>query len=353
MSKTKGILLTMLAASSFGFIPLFAVTAYADGFNPYTFSLFRSAFASLEIFIFIKIMKINLKVKTEQYFTLFKASLIGYCFMMLTLFMSYNYMATGLATTLHFIYPVAVMIGSIVFFKEKVSWKKIFALLISMVGIFFLMGFGSFESISVIGAALALVSGLFYAYYVLTVAYGNIKNLNSFVLAFYISLFNTFVLLFGSLVSGNFHTSYGVKGLISTVLVALVCNLIGMVAFQAGLKVISATAATIFSTFEPVTSLIIGVLVLSEILSWYHVTGSLLIIISVVIAAFAEKNSSEEETLEKQTVKKDRKHFYKNQKSLKDEEKCDYCGNEAVIEIYRDDKVHRLCIKCYTEQVKN
>ncbi len=329
MSKTKGILLTMLGASSFGFIPLLAVTAYSDGFNPYTFSLFRFAFGTIEIFIFLKIMKINYKIEKNMYFKIFKTSFIGYSLMIVTLVMSYNYMATGLATTLHFIYPVAVMVASIIVFKDKVSWKKIAALVVSMTGIIFLMGLGSFKSISLIGVILAFVSGLFYAYYVLSISYSKLKDFNSFVLAFYISLFSAFILLFGSFITGNFDLNIGYKGILSTALVALICNLIGMVAFQAGLKVISATAATIFSTFEPVTSLIIGVLVLSEVLIWYHYVGSLLIIISVVIAAFAERNSSKKE----------------------EDKKCDYCSSKAVIEVYRDGKVHKLCNKCYAGEM--
>ena len=113
MNRTKGILLTIFSASSFGFIPLFAKIAYANGFNPYTFTLFRSLFASIGLFILLKTRKINYTVKKEQYITLFKASLIGFSLAILTLSSSYNYMSTGLATTIHFIYPVAVMVGSI------------------------------------------------------------------------------------------------------------------------------------------------------------------------------------------------------------------------------------------------
>ena len=126
MSRTKGILFTILAASSFGLIPLFAKIAYANGFNPYTFTLYRSLFASIEIFIFIKIKNIKYRVEKEQYITLFKVSLVGYSLMMLTLSISYNYMSTGLATTIHFIYPVIVMLASIIFYKEKtIDWLVI------------------------------------------------------------------------------------------------------------------------------------------------------------------------------------------------------------------------------------
>ena len=66
MNKTKGILITLFSAFIFGFIPFFAKTAYANGFNPFTFSLYRSLFACVEIYIFIKIKNINYRITKKQ-----------------------------------------------------------------------------------------------------------------------------------------------------------------------------------------------------------------------------------------------------------------------------------------------
>lgn len=289
MNRTKGVLLTILAASSFGFIPLFAKIAYANGFNPYTFTLFRSLFASIELFILLKIRKINYTLEKEQYITLFKTSLIGYSLAILTLSLSYNYMSTGLATIIHFIYPVAVMVGSTFFFNEKIDNRIIFSLILSLTGMYFFVGFGSLESTSIIGVLLSLFSGIFYAYYVIIVAHGNIRKINSFVLIFYISLFNSCILFVISIFMGKLESNFAFKGIVSTILVALVANLIGMVSFKAGLKIISATTAAILSTFEPITSLILGMLVFKEVLSWNHIVGSILIITSVTLVAFRKK----------------------------------------------------------------
>ena len=289
MNRIKGVLLIILAASSFGFIPLFAKIAYANGFNPYTFTLFRSLFASIELFILLKIRKINYTLEKEQYITLFKTSLIGYSLAILTLSLSYNYMSTGLATIIHFIYPVAVMVGSTFFFNEKIDNRIIFSLILSLTGMYFLVGFGSLESTSIIGVLLSLFSGIFYAYYVIIVAYGNIRKINSFVLIFYISLFNSCILFVISIFMGKLESNFAFKGIVSTILVALVANLIGMVSFKAGLNIISASTAAILSTFEPITSLILGMLVFKEVLSWNHIVGSILIITSVTLVAFRKK----------------------------------------------------------------
>ncbi len=290
MNRAKGILLTVFAATSFGFIPLFAKIAFANGLNPYTFSLFRSLFASIGLFILLKIGKIDYTLKKEQYKTLFKVSFMGYSLTMLTLTLSYNYMSTGLATTIHFIYPVAVMVGSIFFFNEKINKRKIFSLVLSLTGMYFLVGFDSLGSTSITGILLSLFSGFFYAYYILTVAHGNIKEINPFVLIFYVSLFNSYILFAISIFLGKLEISYTFKGIVSTVLVALIANLIGMVSFKAGIKSIGPSTAAILSTFEPITSLILGILIFREILSWYHIVGSILIITSATIVAFRKKS---------------------------------------------------------------
>ncbi|MFO7814328.1 MAG: DMT family transporter [Halanaerobiales bacterium] len=293
MNKTKGILLTIFATMSFGFLPFFAKTAYANGFNPYSFSLYRSLFAAVALFIFIKLYKIDYKATKAQYFTLFKVSLFGYSLMMLTLNTSLLYMSSGLAMTLHFIYPVVVMLASVFLYKEKIGAKKVLALILSISGIFFLMGFGSFSTISLLGFWLALISGILYAYYILSVSNSNIKNLSGFVITFYLSLFNTYILFTISFVTGNMSMNYNYRGLLSTVMVALVCNLFGMVAFQTGLKYITATASSILSTFEPITSLVVGIIIFNEYLAWYHFVGSILIIISVIIVSLTEKKMKE------------------------------------------------------------
>jgi drug/metabolite transporter (DMT)-like permease len=288
MNKTKGIILVMLSAFAFGFVPLFAKIAYANGFNPYTLCFFRTLFSSVLLFIIIRLKGINYRLDKKHYISLLKISFIGYTITMLFLTTAYNYISTGLATTIHFIYPVAVMMGSIIFFKDKIDTRKIFSLLISIGGIYLLIGFGSLE-VNILGFILALLSGITYSYYVLIVAYGCVKDMNSLVLCFYVALFNTYILFFASIITGNFNLNYTYYGLFIIMIGSIVSNLIGMVFFREGLKHINATTATIMSTFEPITSLVIGVIVFKELLHWYHFIGSALILLSVVIVAMSEK----------------------------------------------------------------
>jgi len=285
---TRGIVLTILSACCFGLLPLFAKIAYAGGFNPYAFSLFRVTFTAIILFGILKYQKKSLNIERQEAITLFKASFFGYYLMMITVCVSYTLMDTGIATTLHFIYPVATMAGAIIIYKEKANAIQIGAMAVSLLGIYFLVGLERHGAMNLVGFVLALSSGFFYAYYILTVSHGSIKTMDSFVVIFYITLFNSFTLFVTCLLTGNFPRGITLMGFMGTVMVALVSSVIGMVAFQAGLKKISATSATILSTFEVVTSLIVGIALLGESFSIFQMGGSALIIASVVAVALPE-----------------------------------------------------------------
>ncbi|MFO8192598.1 MAG: DMT family transporter [Bacillota bacterium] len=291
LTKTRGILLIMIAAVCFGLLPLFATIAYANGFNPITLTLFRFGFGAGLLYTYIRIKGINYRVSKWQFFMLFQAGLIGYGLMMLILVASYNYIPTGLATTLHFVYPIAIMIGSIFIFKEAVDWKSITALIFSVVGIYFLTGFNSLQSLNIFGVSLALVSGVLYAYYVLTIARSSLREVSAFVIAFYISFFNTLILLVVCAFTGDLQLNITYTGFLSILSLSLISGFVGMVAFHAGLKIIQATTASILSTFELITSLLVGVFLLAEVLAWYHILGSMLIIFSVITVTFSEKKA--------------------------------------------------------------
>ncbi|MBI9091739.1 MAG: DMT family transporter [Desulfobacterium sp.] len=294
--NTRGVILIMLAASSFGLVPLAAKIAYANGLTPYSFILFRSIIAAIALFALLKHKRTGLRMPPGHMTTLFKASFFGYCMMMITLYVAYNYMASGIATTVHYVYPVATMIGAVLFYGEAINPRKIAALLVSLIGIYLLVGGVASSGFSMIGASLAFVSGLFYAYYILTVSYSGIKNMNSSVLVFYVSVFNAVTLFVICFFTGDLTLDFNATALVSVLAITLVVNILGMVALQEGLKIIPPSTATILSTFEPLTSLVIGVALLNETLSWYHGAGSVLVLISVVWVAWSEKQASTPDT---------------------------------------------------------
>ena len=266
--KNKGILMTMFSAILFGFMPIFAKIAYLGGINYYSLVFLRSMFALIFISIFILIKKISIKINFKDFINLFFLSLIGYTLTQLTLFASYTYISTGVATTLHFIYPVCIMTANILFFKEGIN-KNI--------------------KIDIRGVFIAIISGILYSYYMLVIEHTKIKNMNSVVMTFYLLLFSMIFLGFGSLkfeLNFNFNYLSWFMGMI----IALLCSIFAVILLQMGIKEIGSSTASILSAFEPIVRVILGVIIFRESITINIFLGIVFVIVSVLIVNFNKKH---------------------------------------------------------------
>jgi len=159
---------------------------------------------------------------------------------------------------------------------------------LALVGIFLIIGLDNEGSISILGFTLALLSGILYAYYMLEVGSGIFKKMNSLKLVFYVSVSNIVLFFAASIITGNFTFNANFTGYFYVLIIAAL-TLVGMIAIKLGLERVNVVTASIISTFEPLTSLVVGVLLLGEVLLFNHVIGSLLILISVIFASILEK----------------------------------------------------------------
>ncbi|MDO7977048.1 DMT family transporter [Oceanotoga teriensis] len=286
--KNKGILMTMLSAILFGFMPIFAKIAYLGGINYYSLVFLRSMFALIFISIFILIKKISIKINFKDFINLFFLSLIGYTLTQLTLFASYTYISTGVATTLHFIYPVCIMTANILFFKEGINKNKVFALILAIIGIS-MLSINKNIKIDIRGVFIAIISGILYSYYMLVIEHTKIKNMNSVVMTFYLLLFSMIFLGFGSLkfeLNFNFNYLSWFMGMI----IALLCSIFAVILLQMGIKEIGSSTASILSAFEPIVSVILGVIIFRESITINIFLGIVFVIVSVLIVNFNKKH---------------------------------------------------------------
>ena len=112
MSKYKGIIFAILSSISYAIMPVFAKIAYNNGSTPTTTLFFRFLITAIVLFLYTVVRKENIKVSKKQFLILFFTGFIGYTLTTELLFLSYDYLSIGLATTLHYIYPAVVCILS-------------------------------------------------------------------------------------------------------------------------------------------------------------------------------------------------------------------------------------------------
>ncbi|MBO7392855.1 MAG: DMT family transporter, partial [Abditibacteriota bacterium] len=199
----RGTLFVILSAVIFGTMPLMTKTLFAHGGNSYTAAFYRFAVGGL-ILLFISKAVLKQKILTDSKTLLHVAGLsISYAVMLALLYSSYAYMDTGLATTLHFLYPAAVILMRFLFFRLKPSKRELLCLALALLG-GALLGIQSAGG-SLLGMILAVTSGIAYAFYIVFDPKSRAVSMNPFVLAFWISLFAAAILAVFNTAAGTWQ----------------------------------------------------------------------------------------------------------------------------------------------------
>lgn len=295
----KGILLTMLSAVVFGFAFTLGPMTYGDGgSNPTTLTFLRNALSLPVLLLILRYQGISLKVTKKELASLAILGGIGNAVTTLLLFISFSLIDVGIATTIHFIYPVFVTIGCVLFFKEKLGLKKAVSLLIATCGIAcFFFGVDSSQGVNggmFLGLALAVISGMTYAFYIIYLDKSGLKNQPVFKISFYVALMSTIAMgIYGTALGELTLTTLTPKAWGISVAFSLLCTVVALSLLQIGIKHVGASTAAILTTFEPITSIVCGVLLLGETVTGIKIIACALIMVGVVTLSLVKGKKNE------------------------------------------------------------
>ena len=288
-----GYLLVVISAFLFGCMPL--ITTYIDyeSISRESVVLLRNMLALPVLAVLALIQNKSLKIPVKALPSMSLIAIMGCCVTPLLLFFSYQMISTGTATVFHFLYPAVVVILGMLFLKKKVSLGTGLAVLLCIVGIG--LFYDPAQELDLLGCILALVSGITYAIYIVLLSAFKYKEVSGFKLSFYISLICTVVMLVVCLITDklDFPTNLTEWGL--CILLALVISVGAVVMFQKGAYLIGGERASILSTVEPITGMLVGIFILQDQEPYVgSMIGSVLVVAaSVLIAVFdARKKES-------------------------------------------------------------
>ena len=276
----KGYIYTALSAIIFGLMPLLTKIIIARGATSLTIPFFRVFYVTIVLFFVLKIKKIDLYLEKRDLLSAILISIFGSGLTIIILNESYNYVDTGIATSLHFLYPLFVAILCCFFYGEKIKKKQIISLSFALVGIICFM---SKVNGSLFGYFLAITSGLTYAFYLVKMDKTGLVKMNALKLSFYLALFTTIEIFTMNLFMQDVvfkmdALSYGLL-----LVLALSSSFLATVLLQKGVLFLGSTRASFICLLEPVTSMIVGILWLNEALTLNKGLGGLAIIISLII----------------------------------------------------------------------
>ena len=279
-AQAKGSILGSIAAASYGMNPLFALPLYKAGMDPDSVLFFRYLFAIPLLGIMIKARGRSFKIQRKETFPLIIMGLLV-ALSSLTLFLSYNYMAAGIASTLLFVYPIMVALIMAMVFKEKLALQTIVCMLLALGGIGLLYKSEDGSTLSLIGTLLVFASSLSYAIYIVGINQTSLKNVATLKVTFYVLLFGLSLFVVRLLYSGVLNTPDQWYLWANLLALAVFPTAISFLCTTGAIQYIGSTPTAILGALEPVTAIFFGIAVFGESLTVRESFGLVMIIVAV------------------------------------------------------------------------
>ena len=289
--RSKGYLSGITAAVSYGTNPLFALPMYARGMEVNSVLFYRYFFAAILYGLWLKyVKKISFKITKKEAAILFGLGMI-FSLSSLTLFDSFNYLDSGLACTILFVYPIMIALISMWFFKEKLPKVIWYSLILTTIGIILLYGGKTGETLSIKGIILVLLSALLDAVYMVFIKYiKEIRNIKYDKFSFYIMLFGLLVYVWNLKFCTKLQPINSAVVLGCSLMLAIFPTIISIETITVSIKIIGPTITSIIGALEPLTALFFGILLFGESLTLKISIGILLILSGVIMVIANKKN---------------------------------------------------------------
>lgn len=291
MDKIKGILFAALSSSTFGLAPFFTISLIMAGYSTFEALSYRWGVASLFLFLVGVFSGVKFRMSWRDFRTVFCLSLFR-ATTSFSLVVAYQNIASGVASVIHFMYPLAVALTMMFVFKEPKSKTIISAIVISIIGAVFLST-GNIESSgggdTVLGIVMSTISVFSYAGYIVGVRRTRAVNIPSVPLTCSVMGIGAVLFIIGGFFTGGIHIETDPHIWLYIAGLGLVATAISNISLVQGIKLAGPTLASIMGAMEPLTAVVIGIFVFGETFSWHTAVGIVLILFAVLLVILKQQ----------------------------------------------------------------
>ena len=283
----NGLFYAAISSASFGFSPLFSIALIAAGLTNFDVLSYRwlTAALVLVIYAFIKGKSLRLNSFSEVWKVMLLSALRAIT--SITLLIGYANIASGIASTINFMYPVIVAFCMMLFFGEQKSWVTFGAIALAILGVY-LMASGDGLTVeggnTTLGLTCSLISAFSFAAYYIVMKKSKADKIEAVKFTTWIMMLSAVYFIAGGLI---------IEGFISIVTdsrswlyilglglwATMVSNFTGVKAVRR----IGPTLTSILGALQPLTAVILGALFLDEHLGLKAIAGIVLIMAAVII----------------------------------------------------------------------
>ena len=278
-----GVIFALVAGILFGLIGPTTKIAYNAGASVGLAIFLRYAVASIIILPFVPYQK-NLISNYKKNFRYFLSIAVGSIFLTLGLLTSVIFIEVSLTILIFCLYPIYVLLYSIIIDKEKILLTVKILFFITFLGIVMVLG-PSFKVINIVGILLAIVASLGATSMIIINQKMSLKNISPIPINIFINFFNTifFFILLKIFFSLSFNFSINIYLLI---LIPSICYSFALLSQLIAIPKIGQSYTALFLYLEPVVGVLGAVFLLKENLETYQITGAFIVILSLLLASY-------------------------------------------------------------------
>ena len=282
----RGNALVLCSAISFGFMPIFARLAYQNQVNVRELLLVRFIIAFLAMGAFLLLTGRHVVPTRNQLLVLLVLGAVGYFAQSTLYFTSLLYIPVSIVALILYTYPPFVVAGSLALGWEKMSFSLALSLTLALVGLGLVAN--PTGNIVLLGVLMALGASVTYTIYIL-VSTKVLRSVNGEVASFYVMGAAALSFLLSNSLTGGINISWSLEAWVWVLLISVVNTVVAITTFFQGVRIIGPSRASVISSIEPVTAIIVASIVFTESLNIYQSVGGFLIVLATLVTAFSKK----------------------------------------------------------------
>jgi len=210
----------------------------------------------------------------------------------LLLFESYCFTTIAAATLCYYFAPLLLVLFSPLFFRERITRRKILCVLAALAGMYFVSGPGGTAGNggSFTGIILALAAAVLYAFIV--IANKKLKNIGAYDKTIVQLMISALVLLTYNLASGNLDFSLlDSRGLIMLLVAGVLHTGVAYLLYFGSTQDLPSQSLAILSYIDPVTAVLLSALLLNEPFGIGTLIGAVLILGAAIVSEIPERTA--------------------------------------------------------------
>lgn len=288
MKRNAGYLYLLITFFCWGSI--YVVSKYALAvMGPVTVSFCRYLVSVVCLYGILKWKGGHKKIAKEHWLYLLILGGLGYFAAIILQLGGTALLSGSLASLINSLNPVMISILAAVFLKEKITWKNVLSIVVSLIGVYIILSNGSMQ-INPLGILLSAGAVILWS-----AASVSIRKISGYYDPVQIALYGMCIALLFNIPAAVLENVFLTQShptavaLLACLFVAVFGTAVAHTCWNKSLQLLSASTCSMFYPLQPLVSAVLGVLLLHEVITWQFVVGAVLICSGIVITFLPSK----------------------------------------------------------------